>query len=137
MEVSHSFSDLNYWAVLVAAVSGFVIGGLWYAPFLFGKRWMADNGFKEEDLKEGTAKVMGGALIMSVVSAIFLGLITQGHPGLMSGIHVGLFISVGLISTSMAVNYLFERKPMSLFLINAGNQIVTYVVMGAILGGWQ
>ncbi|MFT7333300.1 MAG: hypothetical protein ACI81S_001520 [Sphingobacteriales bacterium] len=121
----------------MASVSGFVIGGLWYAPFLFGKRWMVDNGFKDEDSKEGTEKVMGGALVFSIVSVIFLGLITQVHPGLMSGIHVGLFISVGLISTSMAVNYLFERKPLSLFLINAGNQLVTYIVMGAILGGWQ
>ena len=137
MEITHSFSDLNYWAVLVAAVSGFLIGGIWYAPFLFGKAWMEDCGLKEDDLKSGGGKTFGISFIFSIVSSIFLALITQGHPGLMSGIHIGLFISIGFIATAIGVNYMFERKPFRLFLINAGNQVVTYVVMGAILGAWQ
>lgn len=27
---------MNYWAVLLAAVTSFLLGGLWYSPALFG-----------------------------------------------------------------------------------------------------
>lgn len=45
-------SDLNYWAVLVATFSAFVIGGLWYSPVLFDKKWMSLNGFTDETTME-------------------------------------------------------------------------------------
>lgn len=45
------FSKINYLAVLVAAISTFLIGGLWYSPLLFGKAWMNANGFSEAELQ--------------------------------------------------------------------------------------
>ncbi|MGB4971685.1 MAG: DUF1761 domain-containing protein, partial [Cyclobacteriaceae bacterium] len=51
---------LNYWAILVSALSTFLIGGLWYSPAVFGKAWMKENGLTEEDLKKGNmAKIFG------------------------------------------------------------------------------
>ena len=44
-------ADLNLWAVLVAAVSGFVLGGLWYSPVLFGRAWQREAGLSDEQLK--------------------------------------------------------------------------------------
>ena len=43
--------QLNLFAVVVAAVSSFVIGGLWYSPLLFQRAWMAANNFKDSDLQ--------------------------------------------------------------------------------------
>ena len=43
------FHGLNLWAVLVAAISAFVLGGLWYAPFLFGGAWKKANGFGADE----------------------------------------------------------------------------------------
>ena len=48
---------INHWAVLVAAVSDFVVGALWYSPILFYKGWMKENNFSEEDLKKGNPAV--------------------------------------------------------------------------------
>jgi hypothetical protein len=45
------FSTINYLAVLVAALSTFVLGGLWYSPMLFGKAWMQLNNFTDADLQ--------------------------------------------------------------------------------------
>ena len=42
---------INWLAVLVAGVSSFVVGGIWYSPGLFGKAWMKDNNFTEEGIK--------------------------------------------------------------------------------------
>jgi hypothetical protein len=36
----------------------------------------------------------------------------------------------------MGVTYLFERRPLALWVINGGYHTVAFVVMGAILGLW-
>ena len=52
--------QLNYFAIFVAALSTFLIGGLWYSPAVFGKAWMRENGFTEESLKNGNMiKIFG------------------------------------------------------------------------------
>ena len=42
---------INVWAVLVAAVSAFVLGGLWYSPMLFGPKWNRDAGMSPDKQK--------------------------------------------------------------------------------------
>ena len=37
---------MNIWAVLVAAVSSFLLGGLWYSSALFERVWNTENGAK-------------------------------------------------------------------------------------------
>ena len=36
-------STINWLAILVAAISAFVVGGIWYSPLMFGNAWMKDN----------------------------------------------------------------------------------------------
>jgi len=40
---------LNIWAVIAAAVSAFLIGGLWYSPVLLGAAWKLWSGRKQSD----------------------------------------------------------------------------------------
>ena len=42
--------QVNFWAVLVAAVATFMIGGAWYGA-VFAKMWVAIHGFSKEELK--------------------------------------------------------------------------------------
>ena len=131
-------SSLNYWAILVAAVSTFLIGGLWYSPMMFTKPWMKENGYTEEDLKGANMPMIFGvafilALIMSFNLAAFLG----PEQNLVWGISAGALAGIGWVATAFGVTYLFERKSMKLFLINAGYHIVAFMVMGAILGVWK
>ena len=66
-------SFLNWWAILAAALSTFLIGGLWYSPAVLGKMWMRENGFKEEDMKQGNmAKIFGLAFVLGLIAAINL-----------------------------------------------------------------
>ena len=65
--------NANLLAILVAAATGFLIGGLWYGP-LFGKAWMAEHGFTEEQLRSSNMlKIYGLTFAFSVLSAVFLG----------------------------------------------------------------
>ena len=59
---------MNLWAVLLAAVSSFLLGGLWYSPVLFGRLWnTANNGPKHEG---HPAKVFGVSFAFSLLAAV-------------------------------------------------------------------
>lgn len=65
--------EMNFYAILVAALSTLLVGFVWYGP-LFGKAWMKENGFTEEDLKQGSmVKIFG----LTFVFSIFLAMIMQ------------------------------------------------------------
>ncbi len=52
MEMQDALTHLNWLAIVVAALSTFLIGGLWYSPLLFGKQWMSENNFTEDELRK-------------------------------------------------------------------------------------
>eukprot|EP01035_Chromulina_nebulosa_P045408 gene45408-61528_t len=62
--------SINWWAILVAGISAFIVGGVWYSPSLFGKAWMADTGLNEEEIKKGNkGKIFGATAIFSLLMA--------------------------------------------------------------------
>mgnify|MGYP001606883850 CR=1 FL=1 len=131
-------SQINYAAVIVAAISSFVIGGIWYSPMLFAKLWMQENGFTEESLKGGNmAMIFGGSFILTLIMSFILAAFLAGPADLVWGITAGALAGIGWVSFSIGITYLFERKSMKLFLINAGYHAVAFMVMGGILGLWK
>ena len=75
------FEAINWLAVIVATISAFALGALWYSPMLFGKAWMAANGFSEEGLAEGfnPAKVYGISFVFTLVMALNLAGFLAGY----------------------------------------------------------
>jgi hypothetical protein len=139
MEPSEVFGNINYLAVIVAALSSFMVGWIWYGP-LFGKIWMRLHGFTEEDLKKGNLSMpvimvinyMATALAALAI-AMFIG--PEANAGF--GIFAGLMIAIFWIGTSWLNDVLYENKPWGLFFINVGYTVVIYAIMGAILGAWH
>jgi len=131
-------SALNPYAILVAALSNFLVGGLWYSPLLFAKRWMKEIGLTEEDLrKSNMVRIFGLTFIFSLVISFCLALFRQaGGAALGSGIAMGLLVGLGWVTMSIAVNALFERRSLVYVLIHGGNAIVSYAVMSAIIAAW-
>lgn len=130
-------STLNFFAILVAALSSFIIGGLWYSPFMFGKAWMAENGFKDEDLQGGMSKTFALSFVLSLIIAFNLAAFLGPDATLSWGLTAGALAGIGWVATAIGITYLFERKSMRLFLINAGYHAVTFTLMGGILGLWR
>ena len=139
MNFREIFESINFLAVLISALSAFIIGWLWYGP-LFGKKWMELNGFTKENVQEGGLS-MPVILIVNYVAtalaalaiAMFIG--AESNAGF--GIFAGVMIAVFWIGTSRLNDVLYEKKPMGLFWINVSYYLVIYAIMGAILGAWH
>lgn len=127
--------QINWLAVLLAALATFVVGGLWYS-LLFAKPWQKAAGVSDEQLKSGTVRVFVGSFLLAVVMAVFLAAFI-GRGGLAFGTFAGLAAGLGWVATALGVNYLFERRSLTLFAINASYNVVTFTAMGAIIGTMQ
>ena len=129
--------DINYWAVLVAGLSSFMVGGLWYSPALFGKAWMSATGLTEAALAEGNPAVIYGlSFVLAVAGAFVFALFLGPEPELSLAVCAGFFAGLVWVAGSFGINYLFERKSLKLFAINGGYHTAQYTVIGAILGLW-
>lgn len=129
--------EFNIWAVLVAAVSAFILGGLWYSPMLFGKPWQREAGVSEEQMKNtNMGLIFGLAFVLSLIMAANLAFFTAGLPlgtTVLYAVAAGLgWAALGLITIA-----LFERRPLSYHLINGGYLTLAFAVMGLILGLWR
>ena len=131
-------SQLNYVAVIVAALAGMFLGAFWYSPVAFGDAWMRALGkSKEELVNPGPA--MGGSAFSCVVSAVALALLVDGL-GLSSagdGAVLGLIVGVGVLSTAMLSDHLFAGTPWTLYFIQTGYRASYVVIMSIILAIWQ
>lgn len=131
--------DINYLAVLVCAITSFVIGGLWYGP-LFGKSWMEAVGKTEEEIKENfnPVKTYGLAFVGHFAEALVLAYLLSltGAVTVTEGIRVGLTAWLGFTAATFYINYLFEGYKTRLLYINTGFHFVFVLVSSIILISW-
>jgi hypothetical protein len=130
------FAGINYLAVLVAAIASFFVGWPWYMTF--GKSWARAVGKDPDNPPKPEPKpfiVLGiGLLVIAYVLAGFIGHLGQGQVTVSNGIISGLFAWAGFVIPTMAINYTFQGRPLTLTLIDGGHFLVVLVVMGAIIG---
>ena len=128
----------NFFAIVTAALVTFAVGGLWYSPILFAKPWLRECGLTEEQARQAPmGRIFGlsalAALVMAANLAAFLG----AKATLSFGLFAGAATGIGWVAMSLGVTYLFEQRSLKLWLIDAGYQVVSYMLMGAILGAWH
>lgn len=141
-------SSINWLAVLVAGLSAFVIGGIWYYPGLFGKAWMKDSNVTEEDIKKGNkGKIFGFTAIFSLLMAVNLAMFLADTPAECTGncariTDVSWGATAGFLAgiwtfCAIAIHSLFELKSWRHIFINGGYSLVALTLMGAIIGLWR
>lgn len=141
-------STINWLAVLVAGISSFVLGGVWYSPALFGKAWMSENRLTVQDVQQGNkGKIFGLSFIFSLIMAANLGMFLADSPAhcpagcaqrtdIVWGTIAGLLAGVWAFS-AIAIVGLFEHKTARYIFINGGYIMVALGLMGAIIGAWR
>jgi hypothetical protein len=129
--------EVNWLAVLAAAISAFVLGGLWYSPAMFGKSWQRGAGLTDEQLKGGNpAKIYGGAFVLSLIAAATFAMFLGKLP-VAEATAYGFCAGLTWVAASFGINYLFERRSMPLFLVNGGYHTLQFTLYGVILGLWH
>lgn len=139
----HFLNDINILAVLVAAVAAFLFGAVWYSPLLFAKQWMEFNGYTPEKVKAMQQAGAKRAFAVSfacqlVIAAAMALLIAMIHMRAISaGIKLAIVCWLGFAASTGLMANVYSDKPIKAFLLDAGYQLVYFVLMGAILVAWH
>jgi len=132
-------AEVNYIAIIVAAVVSMVIGMVWYSPGVFGKDWMKMMGLKENDMKGDMAKKsMAGGLVAELITAYVLAHLVQfmGVVTTQEALQLGFWLWLGFRATSDISVHLWGGKPLKMFYINSGYRLVSMLAMATILTMW-
>lgn len=131
-----SFEGINWLAVLAAAVSAFVLGGVWYGP-LFKRVWCREAGIDMDAKPAHPARVFGVAFASALASAVMFAWLLGAQPQLQLAIHHGFMIGLAFVAMSFAINYSFAARSLKLWLIDAGYHTLQFTLYGVILGVWH
>ena len=110
---------------------------------MFAEPWLRLLGKTMEQLTEeghGTVLPMAAAVVGSLITSYVLALAinaSSDSPGLVDGIVVGALLWAGLAGVQSLLGFLFSGRPLRLWILDSGNQLVTFVLMGLVIGLWR
>ncbi len=135
------FEDVNWIAVLLGAVGYFMMGAIWYS-FLFKNKWIEYSKINMDDpnVKKGVGMTMFGSFLLMFVQSTAIAIIAnrldEFSGGWMSGVKLGALTGICLCASTIGINYLYEKKPMGLFFINAGYAIAGNIIAAVVICAW-
>lgn len=136
--MQNAFQSLNWLAIVVAAVSAFALGGLWYSPLMFLKIWAREAGIDMDPAKRGSmGKIFGLSFLLSIIASFFLAMFIGPAAGAAFGALAGFMAGLGWVFTYMGIIFLFESRSLAHFLVNACYSVASLTIMGFIIGIWQ
>ena len=129
--------DINYLAVLAAAVSAFVLGGAWYSPALFGKLWQKEA-FGDGPMGKGhPAMVFGISFLHALIAALLYAALMPAPESAVGGLVQGTLVGAGFVATSFGINYQFANRTPLLWLVDGGYHTFQFALYGLIIGAWR
>ena len=134
-------SEIDFLAVVVAALAPMVIGAAWYGP-IFGKAWMSAHGYTPErlqEMKKGMGKAYGLSLVCYLVMATVLAYLLAwiGAVNVATGLWMAFLCWLGFAATIGLTAHLFSDRKPATYVIDVAYQLVYMLAMGAILGAWR
>lgn len=125
---------MNWLAIVLGTAAFFAVGAIWYTV-LFGKIWQRETGLSDEQLKSGANMplIFGLCFLLELVVVTMLGhLFAFVQPG----DHVKMMMATGfglaIMSPAIGITYLYMRKSLKLFLIDAGHFVVGMAAVGLV-----
>lgn len=126
-------NDFSLWPVLAGAAAFFVVGAIWYGA-IFGKAWQSAAGLSDEDVQTGNmAVIFGLTFVFEVLIAMVLWhLLARTNPEPHVVMMMAIGFALGVMGPAIGINYLYQRKPLKLFLIDIGHFTVGMAAMGGV-----
>lgn len=135
--------NVNWLAVLVAALATFFLGAVWYTALL-GKAWQRANGYTDDKVKElqkaRPLQVFLGMMAGSyVILAIGVALLCAwlGVVGWKHGAHLGLLLWFAVALPIGLTHYIANDRRFAVYLIDLSYQLTFLVMTGIIIGAWR
>lgn len=129
------FTNINFPGVAVGTIAAFLLGFVWYAPAVFGRTWQRHAGVTDEMMKDGRVLLrLGPAVALIFVTGVMLDVVvTMDGMSWDDGGVTGLLVGLGLVAPALALHYIFARRSVQLFLIDAGYSVFALLIIGAVL----
>jgi hypothetical protein len=135
------FSNINWLAVLVAAIAYFILGAIWYSKALFATQWAKAVGIDMNNPDKGKSlgKMMAGSFILIAITCIALALLVVRMDLfiLASGLRLGAITGLCFATTAVAISFIYESRPTSLYFIDCGYHLVGHLAAAVILVMWR
>ena len=133
---------VNYLAILVSAAAVFAIGAVWYSTAMFARPWATANGYtpqKLEAMKKRMVLRFGISFLSYLVMAAMLSVLIYNLDidTAAGGAKLGGVVWLGFAATTGLTGNLFSDKPITAWVIDAGYQLVSLIVMGITLAVWR
>lgn len=138
MDFTINFGAINLLIVFGATVAANLLGGIWYSPLLFGKPWAAANNIKlgEQGMQNAPFTFVSAFVLQLFAASMIAALLGPNSSG-GEGAQLGTLVAFSFVLTAMGITNLFERRPLTLILINVSFHVVAFGLMGYIIGEWS
>ena len=134
---------LNWIAVAVSAIAYFCLGAIWFNPKVFGTAWMKGHGITAPTEEEKKNMKMGAMMGMSFIKTFVLIILTAyivmiiNYSGdTMTAIKIGAVLG-GIASLPIGINYIFMKKPFTIWVIDGGYHVCGIIIAALILSVWR
>jgi len=133
--------NINWLAILVAAILRLAVGSIWFSPIAFVKPWQALTGVTPESMQRGLVR----AIVIDLVLSLIMGFVlyhavmyaTNMAPNIWSGAAVGFLNWIGFVVATHLPLWAYENRSFKLISIGTGSNLVSIVLMGALFGLWH
>ena len=126
-------AEINFLSVLVAAVAAFIVGAIWYSPIVFLPRWAREVGIDPSEDIANPGKVYGLTFIFTLLASLSMAIILPATASLASAVTIALVVGLGIVASSLGINYQFARNSTVHWLIDSGFHVVRLVVIAVVL----
>lgn len=132
--------EVNFWAVVLAAVSSMAIGAFWYSNAAFAKPWIKFAKLDPKNVAAGNPPALVVAFVSSLVMAYVLAHVTYlshaffGNSFMQDALTTAFWMWFGFQAFRTLMQDMFEGRRKKHTLITTGNALVTIMVMGLIIG---
>ena len=132
--------QVNYLAVVLAMLSSLVVGSIWYAQKVFGNTWAKLAKIDMSKDRGSVFKPIATTIVVSLITAYVLAHVAYlsnhffENSFLQDSLMTAFWMWLGFTAARFITHDVFEGRPVKLTVLNIGNEFVTIMVMGLVIG---
>jgi hypothetical protein len=128
---------MHYLLFIGATLSTFLLGFLWYGPFMFHRTWCRENGIPEDHQAGHPARVFGISFLFAVIAVGAYAHIVRYSDDVLWETLRGATVGFAFAATSFGINYQFAGRSFKLFLIDGGYHTLQFALYGLIFSAFH